>query len=364
MPSTAQERRKKSVSQTLIAQQSNVSIGTVSKALRGLPDVKRETSEKVHKIAKSLGYEFNGVEHLVKNTAQGFIVALINKSTYIASRSGYLEGLCGEAVIHNLSLVTHYVENTELDSVFLPDKLPWVMRQPELVHGIVLIHKWPESVVAKLAERWPCVSITHEYPAAKIDFVGVNASNGISRLMNKLHQKGHKKIGFFGHTSALSWSRARLTGYADTLFSLGLELNSKWIIEVEPVYAEQCNHKWDKWFDLIVELSEKEGVRAWMCASDLAGYELCKGLDQRGIHVPAQIAVTGFDSIPGMIISTRRLTSVQLQSQQMGAAAIRLLLARNSSPQLPRQVLKLDCNLVRFDCCWRETPVPSCRGRS
>lgn len=337
-------RRKKSVNQTLIAKQLNVSVGTVSKAIRGLPDVKAETVEKVHKLAKSLGYELNGAQPFGKYSDYGLVVALINKSTYRSSRSGYLEGLSNEAVNSGLSVISHYIQDTELDSVLDAKRLPWVMNQKELVKGLVLIHTWPEELVSELAKRWPCVSITHEYPNSGADFVGVNAANGISLLMDQLREKEHTKIGFFGHSSALSWSRARLTGYTDALFRLGLEVKSNWIIEVEATHQEH-ERNWEHFYDQIVELAEKDGVSAWMCASDLAGYELYQGLTRRGIKVPEQIAITGFDTSPNSIFTTKRLTSVRLKSDQMGAAAIRLLMARSADPHLSRQVFKVDCDL-------------------
>jgi LacI family transcriptional regulator len=339
--------KSKVISQAVIAKKLDVSVGTVSKALRGLPEINRQTCEKVHHLAQSLGYMAprNSLAQAQKMKGYSLAGVLINSSTYQASRSGYLEGLSNESVRRDFSIFTHYVQQGQCESILSANNLPWVMRQNAFLDGVVFIHKWPEHVVAGFTRQCPCVSIMHEYPDTATDFVGVNNESGIALMMEHLCKKGHSKIGFFGHSKAISWSRGRFSGYTHSLCRYGMNINDEWIIEVEEGYPEAKMHKWERHFDYIAA-QVKNGVTAWMCASDLAGYELCKGLSRRGFKIPADVAITGFDSNDDQVFDDFLLTSVKVRSHEMGAAALRLLQTRIQNPEMSRQVMKFDCDFI------------------
>jgi LacI family transcriptional regulator len=120
-------------------------------------------------------------------------------------------------------------------------------------------------------------------------------------------------------------------------------MNPEWIVEVESDYPEKKVLNWEDHYDYVAS-KIKGGVTAWMCPSDLAGYELYKGLTRRGFSIPRDVSITGFDSNPseGMAV----LTSMKLKSIEMGAIALRILTMSNSDSELPRQAMKLDCDLV------------------
>lgn len=334
----------KKVNQTLVAERLNISVATVSKALRGMSDVGEDTIKKVQLVARELGYDRksrNGLEDLIKSDC-GLVGVLVNSSTYPGSRSGYFEGLSKEAVKQSISLVAHYVNEEQCASIMDGDNQPWVM-QNNLLKGVVLLHHWPENVVSYLAKRYNCVSIMHEYAGSSVNFVGVDTACAVGKLMDILYAAGHRKIGFFGHSGTISWSRSRFAGYTESLCRLGLEVNAGWIVEVEPDYPEKGTLNWSTHFDYVAS-RVKEGVTAWMCASDLAGYELHKGLTHRGLAVPRDVSITGFDSNPneGGVV----LTSVKVRSAEMGAMALKTLAMNDTGRRLSRQTIKLDCDIV------------------
>ena len=316
---------RSNVRQAFIARELNLSVATVSKALRGLPEVNRDTSRKVMEIARSAGYSANRHSIMSKQKKSGYSLAgvLVNSSTFSAARTGYLEGISGEAIKRDFSILTHYAQQQECESLSDLDNLPWAMRDKEIIGGLIFIHHWPDNVVKAISREYHSVSIMHEYGHCNADFVGVNNESGIATIMDYLYQEGHRKIGFFGHSRELSWSRGRFSGYTNSLCKLGLEVNPKWIVEVEKEYPEEKTRCWDQYFDFIAE-QVRLGTTAWMCASDLAGYELCRGLSARGLRIPDDVAITGFDSNE---VSSEgfSLTSVKVQSHEMGAAALRCL---------------------------------------
>jgi LacI family transcriptional regulator len=164
--------------------------------------------------------------------------------------------------------------------------------------------------------------------------------------MEKLHGKGHKKIGFFGLSSSLSWARARYAGYMDAACKLDIEVAPEYVVQVEPDYSEKrAFPHWDVHYDYVAS-QIRNGVRAWMCSSELAAYELYKGLRARGFEVPEDVAVTGFDAADNSGLSDLTMTSIRIHAREMGAGAVRLLISRMNNPSMPRQVLKYDCDFV------------------
>jgi LacI family transcriptional regulator len=335
------------LNQAYIAQKLDLSIGTVSKALRNQPEISSETSRKIREFAQSIGYS-KIKEPILNKNKSGYYLAgvLVNSSTYRASRGGYLEGISKESVNRNFSIVTHYAGEDDSRTLLEGNGVPWVLRDPSLVNGLILIHKWPRSVLEQIANRFVCVSIMHDYSDQGIDFVGVNGESGIFALMDYLYNKGHHKIGFFGHNKEISWSRSRFSGYMNAVCKFGMEINSDLVVEVEKEYPEESRRSWDQYFDSIAD-KIKQGVDAWVCASDLAAYELCNGLRKRGFRIPDDVAVTGFDSNSVNCLEDFAVTSVKVPSEQMGAAALAMIELRKSNPGMPRQVQLFDCEFVK-----------------
>ncbi|AQQ70933.1 HTH-type transcriptional repressor CytR [Limihaloglobus sulfuriphilus] len=344
MEATTCSKKPRKVNQTLVAERLNVSVATVSKALRGMSDIGEETVRKVQMAAREIGYDRktkNGIGDLA-NTECGFIGVLVNKSTYPASRGGYFEGLSKEAVARNMSLVSHYASKNECKYIIERSHQPWVIRN-NAVKGLVLIHHWPEEIVNYLSKLFPCVSIMHQYDDPAVGYVGVDSSSAIGKLMDMLYEAGHRNIGFFGHNGAISWSRRRFAAYTESLCRLGLAVNSQSIVEVEQDYPEKGGLDWEKHFDYVAS-QIRAGVTAWMCPSDLAGHELYTGLTRRGFSVPRDVSITGFDS--SSMESSIRLTSVKVRSVEMGVMALKMLLMDHSGYNMPRQVVKLDCDIA------------------
>src|SRR5262249_37589949 len=93
----------------------------------------------------------------------------------------------------------------------------------------------------------------------------------------------------------------------------------------------------DPWEAVVEKVAKQvnQGVRAWMASSDFAALNIARGLQKRGIRIPHDVSITGFDAqeddpaIP-------RLTSVSVPSEVMGSAALKLLVDRlNGAGVLP-----------------------------
>ena len=334
------------VNQTAIASELNLSVGTVSKALRNFSEISPHTRARVVKTAKTLGYRPANSLAGGNTVGEGFVGVLVNSHPLRGSRTGYLEGMSQGCARLNVSLVVHFTRENECERILEPEHQQPAMRDGRLA-GLILIHRWPENVVRALSEQMFCVSIIHQVLESQADMIGPDHNSAMAMLMDKLYRLGHRKIGFLGRCGSLSWSRARAGGYTDSLCRLELQSNAEWMLDVPSQSMEYGSYCWDEHIDRVAQ-QIRRGVRAWVCASDSAGYELCRGLMNRGFSVPRDVSITGFDSnseTPTYGCPT--LTSVLIPARQMGEAALKLLISRLGQPDQPRHNLKFDCQFVQ-----------------
>src|SRR6185295_4341892 len=109
------------------------------------------------------------------------------------------------------------------------------------------------------------------------------------------------------------------------------------------VYGE--SRDWDAQTDFVQDRMAA-GVRGWVCSVDTVGYELHSRLKQRGIRVPEDVSITGYDADEPMF-GLPALTSVRVPFVQMGAYALSRLIERIEQPSLPRMQVLFDCEIVQ-----------------
>ena len=111
---------------------------------------------------------------------------------------------------------------------------------------------------------------------------------------------------------------------------------------VSNVYENMLD--WDGQADF-VQKRMKDGVTGWVTSVDTVGYNLCRRLMDRGVRVPEDLSVTGYDC-DEPLYGLPRLTSVRVPFVEMGAYALSRLLERMEEPSLPLTQTLLDCELV------------------
>src|SRR5271170_3302357 len=230
----------KSLNQYVIAKQLDLAPATVSRALHQKPGINPETRERVHKLASKLGYSLRPRNKSSSYTAADYLGVLVQTPKSHWAQFRYLVSMSDAAARLNTSLIVHYVGFGECTAMLNPDRQPSAMRDGR-VKGVCLIHRWPYEVVEELSKRFACVSIMHSYPGLTVDVIELDHRSAMNQLVKHLHSLGHRRIGFFGYSTDLSWSGARFAGYAETLMKLGLEYNQKWVIPIQVDAFEEKN---------------------------------------------------------------------------------------------------------------------------
>lgn len=335
-----------SVNLTAIAEHLNLSTATVSRALRNVPGTHPRTKSLVMSAAAELGYRSQRTRARPTQAVGRRAVGVLMHGVQEGRNLAFLEGLTQGANDLDVSLVLQKFGRTETESLF--KTLKKALAREENLAGVLLIHRWSNQMVSYLTDQYDCVSLVHHYPSISLDVVDMNHVQGIARLMSHLHQLGHRRIGFVGRNAELSWAKARFGGYVQTLYGLGLFYDPDWMVDVPTELLEEPNYTeaWNPIVDHVAGAVER-GVTAWMASSDWVGYALCRGLLDRGLSVPGDVSVSGFDTDEPQALGCPRLTSVQVPKQQMGAEALGRLLRRRDEPQQVQHTSLFECALSR-----------------
>jgi DNA-binding LacI/PurR family transcriptional regulator len=326
-PLSEQPRRTGSATMQDIAEKLDLSVATVSRALRRVPGINAETRVRVMQAAAELGYRIS--QSYRGNGDKADKETLRHIGVFIETRHSslphpYLTGMSEASMDLNISLAIHYVKPGECESVLDARLQPSAMRS-QLLSGIVLIFWWPPEVVRQLSEKLPVVSIMHKYPGLDVDMVGLDNEGGMEMLVRELHARGHRRIAFVGRCSRLHWANARFAGYVAAFAALGMEYQPRWVVDVDfDIIATIAEAGWETYIPEIDRLIG-EGITAWVCATEPAGWQLHHWLTERGFRVPEDMSITGFHRPTQRDLSLPDLTSAGASYEAIGAAALKRL---------------------------------------
>jgi LacI family transcriptional regulator len=334
----------KALSQALLADKLNLAAPTVSRALRGHPGINPDTRKRVLAMAEKLGYNLAPRRPRRDSSKHMALGVLIQSPMGSWAQANYLVGLSSSAARLNVSLILHHVVPDECEKILDHAYQPPAMRDGSM-KGLCLIYRWPERVVEQLARKFACVSIIHRYPNAAIDLIDMDHRGGMLMLAEHLRKLGHKKIGFFGLNDQVSWSWTRYIGYVEAMLKFGLPLNPDWAIRVPEANLEDRTQSWNAMTPAAIKLA-RQGVTAWMAASEWAGHILARAFMEAGLKVPQDVSVTGFDNTDTSVSLEPRLTSTSVPVVAMGSEALVRLKNRIEEPDSPIRCNMFFCNLV------------------
>jgi LacI family transcriptional regulator len=336
------------INQKRIAEKLNVSVGTVSRALRNNPYVNEKTRLKVEKAAKELGY--NGVKSKTYlSTRSRYVGVLIHSPTldwHKGAYMDYLEGMSSLCSSLNVSLITHHVDAANCEKILEPQYQPPSMRNGE-IDGLIMIFRWPPDIVRKLAEKYTCLSLFHEVPQSNCSLVGISVRSGMQQIVSRFVSFGHKKIGYLGFNGGVSWARELVGAYYEAIAKEAIYYNPQAVI---PLPMEVLNSDQPVLEDKVVDkvINEIEtGTKAWVCAGDRVGYCIYKELHKRGLRIPEDVSLSGFNNVECPTPEGfKQLMSVTVPSKKMGEEALRLLLELISNDTKIEKSVRFNCSLV------------------
>ena len=306
-----------------IAEALNLSISTVSKAITGAFDVSETTRQLVLNYVKECGYQTKEERKISKHrrricilfdnmnlNAQGNIFYPLATSFSTEATANncevVIEALSNKNESFNLS---SYLEDNKFDGTFIVG----INYHSKLFDQLDNINH-------------PVVLYDNNYTADNVSTVGIDNLNSISKIVSYLVSKGHRNIGFLNGEKHSFVSNERLAGYIIGLSNNNIEYNPDFVINGDYTKTSAEN---------LSDFFLNKGITAVVCSSDLMAIGLIEGFTSKGIRVPEDISITGFDDLDIAEHIKPSLTTVRQDFAKMGKTAFELLssLFINKSPQ-------------------------------
>ncbi|MBB5808914.1 LacI family transcriptional regulator [Saccharothrix ecbatanensis] len=301
-----------------VAAAAGVSVGTVSNVLNNPDLVASETRERVEQAMRQVGFVRNGLAHQLRlgrsNTAAAMVLSIGNPFFTEAARG--IEDRLAQA---DCMLI---LCSTDKDSGREARQLRSLEEQG--VRGLIITpgHMQTEPLLALQRRGIPVVLLDCPSPTPELCSVSVDDVHGGELVATHLLSQGHRQILFLNGCREVYQCVARSRGVHRALQAEGLE-PSRHLLEVSLTDVDDDDA--ERAVEQILGLPE--WPTAIMCVNDVVALGVLRCLRKRGIKVPDDIAVVGYDDVSFAAELSTPLTTVRQPTYQLGYTAAALLLA-------------------------------------
>ncbi len=320
-----------------VAARAKVSIATVSRVLNKSDKVVPETSAIVEQALRDLGYRPSRVARRLRmNNGRAHLVGLIIPDIQNPFYAEIARGVEDAAYAAKYALLLcNSDENPDKERFYLD-----VMRD-ESVDGIVLppFDDTDFAVIEVVKTGMPVVCVDRSLAKVKTDLVEVDNYQGALEAVNHLLDKGHTAIALIEGRTQVSTSRERRRGYLDALAARGIAPRKD--------FMRAGDFKQESGRVLATELlALRKPPTALFVCNNLMTVGALACLHQRGLRVPGDVAVVGFDDLPWAEALDPPPTVVRQPAYEVGRQAMELLLKRIMDPVRPPVTVRLRPELV------------------
>lgn len=318
-----------------VAARAGVSFTTVSHVLNGTRRVSDAARLRVQQAADELGYVPSALARalktrrtrmlgvLVPNISNPFFAELVQGIEDACRRAGYAVCLC------------HGDDDPELQARHVHTLLQ------RRVDGLLLAVPAGEAgALARMLApvRQPMVLIDRTLPGPGADLVRVDHRAGARLAVQHLLSLGHRRIACLSGPPQFEVSRARVAGWRDALMRAGIAIAPEWLRtgDFSSAAGQTLTHA----------LLARTEISALFAANDLLAVGALRAAAERGVAVPRQLSVIGFDGIEFGQFLHPALSTVGTPIRTLGERAVNVLVERIARPRSRGRELVLAPSLL------------------
>lgn len=319
------ESMKNGVKMLDIATKLGVSVVTVSNALAGRDGVSEQMRRKICETAEKMGYKPSNTKSEKKRLALPKIsknVGILTSERFVGARGTFYweltAGISNQLSQLNICTVYECVTAESEKNRVLPN-----MVTDGKVDGVIVIGQIHRGYIDCLSKLdIPLMFVDFYDNRYNVDSVISDSFNGGYILTDHLVSKGHRKIGFFGTLNATSSINDRYLGYVKCIMENELEFRKEWIIG-------DRNEKgilFDK-----IDFPE-EMPTAFVCNCDETAFRVISALKSKGVRVPEDISVVGYDNYTVSSICIPTITTVEVDLAKMAEVSVGIMAKKLADP--------------------------------
>ncbi|MFC5447786.1 LacI family DNA-binding transcriptional regulator [Paenibacillus aestuarii] len=304
-----------------MAREANVSVATVSRVLNGTAPVRASTRQKIMAIIEKHKFQPNALARSLVNKRTGMIGVLFPDSSNMffsevfggaeraALKLGYTLFLCNTfSDPHKESEYLHLLCERQVDGlIFMGGRINARQCQDALVQEVIDIQK-----------KTPIVLINGTLPGHPCHRVKTDEFMGTQLLVRHFIELGHERIGFLGGSLATTTTLEKLQAFKETLHANQLPYRQDWIRLGD--FSIACGYQ--RMEQILAMQSRPTAV---VCINDYVAIGAIKAALTRGVRVPEELAIAGFDDTQLSSAMNPELTTVSQNSDELGRTALAIL---------------------------------------
>ncbi len=319
-----------------VAARAQVSPATVSRVLNGNYPVAAATRERVLRAVNELDYVLNGPASSLAAATSDLVGILVNDIAdpffgIIASAvQSEIGGPGGRAGGERMAVVCNTGGSPERELTYL------TLLQRQRAAAVVLTGGAVEDAahmaatagkLRRLTEAGTRVVLCGRPPVPGADAVALTFDNrgGGRQLTEHLLGLGHRRIGYVAGPPERTTTRHRLEGHRAALAAYG--------VADDPALTVHGPYDRRSGYNATVELLRRSPeLTAVVAANDTVALGACAALRDKGLRIPDDVSVAGFDDLPFSVDAVPALTTVRLPLHEAGARAGRVAMSKEEAP--------------------------------
>lgn len=328
-----------------IADACGLSRNTVSKIFNGRGSVPESTKQIVIQKARELGYSQIPMESFPVKDSESIVSALdkenpstlgFSQSIAVLTHSNSLNHNFGSFFIKSFSdqicrsgytVQLYELSDQEIAQKILPPRIT-----KENTGGLLCIELFDKDYLDEICQKgFPTIIIDGSYNTnhslIKCDIISMENIASSIELTKHMIKKGAKRIGFIGDIFHCNSFYERWVGFTLALTEANLSVDKN-ICIIENDNSPYGDSEW---------ISQKINAMPYMpdaffCINDFHAIHLYHVIQDRGLNIPTDVMITGFDDSPESKVVTPKLTSAIIPSSDIGCLAADVLLSRIANP--------------------------------
>ena len=317
-----------------VARQAGISIATVSRIVNGLGGYGADTERNVKKVIEELGYKPNALARsliLKRTNSIGILFPTLNSRV----STELLRGV--ERKAHDLGMTVLFG-----DTDFRGERTLEYLRvlRERRVDGLIIAHEriLPAFVPELVSLDIPIVLVSTLCAEAELPYIKVDDYAASFDAVSYLLDRGHRNIAILGTNWDDPISGApRIKGYRDALHARGIAVDDALFVPGEFDFESGVD-------GMLALMDRRVSVSAVFCASDEVALGVISAAARRGLRVPDDLSVVGYDNTKNAMMSVPALTTVHQPLFEMGGLAVETLLAaeieRPGATILPHRIVE------------------------
>lgn len=310
-----------------VAKRARVSTATVSRVLNNQGVVREVTKRRVLQAVEELNYHPNLHARSLaggKSRTIGAIVSNLSNPFFV----DIFQSLDCAARQQNYDVL---VEHTD----YRADRLLAGVRSMigKRVAGLaIVVSEMDQSVLDEIDNSGlPAVIYDVGAPGPKTTNIRVRYEIGMQRVVQYLHSLGHRRMAFIGHHAGLSPLQTRLSAFLDSVKQYGAAVTHKMASGDDgPAGGMRAARE---------VLQSDFQPTAIICVNDYMAVGVLRELRSRGLSVPGDVSVTGFDNVEFSEFTNPALTTLDIPRASIGQVALETLIRANGETGRSREIV-------------------------